>query len=129
MHMSIDKVKNKKLSVPRPWRYACNKLEKDSHRDPGYVLYTTTSMHIRKACTKFMSVVKPLCMQHICDRACDNRACGHMIFAYFFSFIIHNVLYHYAMELQFSALSKHLIGIMMQITEWKYTFPVLRYNL
>ena len=66
----------------------------------------------------------------ICDRACDNRTCGHMIFAYFFhNFIIHNVLYHYAMELKFSALRKHRIGIMMQVTEWKYTFSVLRYDL
>ena len=23
---------------------------------------------------------------YICDRACNNRACGHMIFAYFFTF-------------------------------------------
>ena len=23
---------------------------------------------------------------HICDWACENRACGHMIFAYFFKF-------------------------------------------
>ena len=23
--------------------------------------------------------------KYICDRACDNRACGHMIFAYFFT--------------------------------------------
>ena len=33
------------------------------------------------------------------------------------------------MTLQVSALSEHLIGIMMQVTEWKYTFPVLRYDL
>ena len=47
----------------------------------------------------------------------------------FQTFIAHNVLYHYAMALIFSARSKHLIGIMMQVTEWKYTFPVLRYDL
>ena len=33
------------------------------------------------------------------------------------------------MTLQFSALSRHLVGIMMQVTEWKYTFRVLRYDL
>ena len=33
------------------------------------------------------------------------------------------------MALQFSALSKNLIVIMMQVTEWKYTIPVLRYYL
>ena len=41
------------------------------------------------------------------------------------NFIAHNFLYQYAMALQFSALNEHLIGIMMQVTEWKYTFPVL----
>ena len=47
----------------------------------------------------------------------------------FSNFTTHNVLHHYAMELQLSAVSKHLIGIIMQVTEWKYTFPVLRYDL
>ena len=47
----------------------------------------------------------------------------------FHNFITHNFLYHYAMALQFSAPSKHLIGIMVQVTEWKYTFPELRYDL
>ena len=70
------------------------------------------------------------CTSIICDRACNNRACGHMIFTYFFhTFIIHNVLNHYAMVLQFSALSKHFIGIMMQVTECRNTIPVLRYDL
>ena len=46
----------------------------------------------------------------------------------FQTFITHNVLYHYAMAMQFSALSKHFIGFMMQVTEWKYSVPVLRYD-
>ena len=54
---------------------------------------------------------------------------AHDLCLLFHSFITHNVLYHYAMALQFSALSKHLIGIMMQVTEWKYTFPALIYDL
>ena len=33
------------------------------------------------------------------------------------------------MVLQFSTVSEHLIDIMMQVTEWKYTFLVLRYDL
>ena len=33
------------------------------------------------------------------------------------------------MTLQFFALSKYLIGIMMQVTDWKYMFPALRYEL
>ena len=33
------------------------------------------------------------------------------------TFITHNVLYHYAMALQFSAINKQLIGSMMQVTE------------
>ena len=33
------------------------------------------------------------------------------------------------MALQILALSTHLIGIMMQVTEWKYTLPELRYDL
>ena len=68
-------------------------------------------------------------MVEICDRVCKNRACGDMIFAYYFqSFITHNILYYYAMALQFSALSKHLIDIMIEVTEWKYTIPILRYD-
>ena len=33
------------------------------------------------------------------------------------------------MAMQFSALSKHLIGVMMQVTEYNYSVPVLRYDL
>ena len=55
----------------------------------------------------------------------------------FQTFITNNFLYHYAMALQVyfamalqvSALSKHFIGIMLQVTEWKYAFPILRYDL
>ena len=47
----------------------------------------------------------------------------------FQTFIIRNILYYYAMAMQFSALSKHLIGFMMQVTEYKYSIPVLRYDL
>ena len=65
----------------------------------------------------------------ICDRACKNRACGHMIFAYFFTVSSHNFLYHYAMALKFSARSRLLIGIMIQVAEWNYTLPILRYDL
>ena len=28
-----------------------------------------------------------------CDRACENRACGHMIFAYFFKLPSHTTFY------------------------------------
>ena len=47
----------------------------------------------------------------------------------FHTFIARNVLYHYAMVLQFLALSQHLLGIMMQVTEYKNTIPALRYDL
>ena len=47
----------------------------------------------------------------------------------FQAFITHNILYYYAMAMQFSALSKLLIGFMMQVTEYKYSIPVLRYDL
>ena len=43
--------------------------------------------------------------------------------------ITQNFLYHYAMAMQFLGLNKHLIGIMMQVTECKYSSPVLRYDL
>ena len=46
----------------------------------------------------------------------------------FQTFITHNFLYHYAMAMQILALSKDLIGFMMQVTEWKYSVPVLRYD-
>ena len=32
------------------------------------------------------------------------------------------------MTMQFLALSKHLISFMMQVTEYEYSFPVVRYN-
>ena len=57
---------------------------------------------------------------------------GHVgtdFYLLFHTFITHNVLYHYTMTLQFSVHSKNLIGIMMQVTEWKYTFPALGYDL
>ena len=38
-------------------------------------------------------------------------------------------MYYYAMAMQFSALSTHLIGFMMQVTKCKYSFPELRYDL
>ena len=58
------------------------------------------------------------------DWACKNRACGHIMFAYitFQISITHNFLYHHAIAMQFSSLSKHLIGFMIQV-------PILRYNL
>ena len=45
--------------------------------------------------------------------------------------ITHNTLYHHAMEMQFSALSKHLVAFMMQlqVTDFKYSVPVVRYDL
>ena len=54
---------------------------------------------------------------------------AHDYFLLFQAFITHNVLYHYAMAVEFSAFSKHLIGFMMQVTEYKYSVPVLKYNL
>ena len=65
----------------------------------------------------------------ICDWACKNRACGHMIFVYFSNFYHSYFLYHYVMAMQFSALSKHLISIMMHVTKYKYSVPVLRCDL
>ena len=47
---------------------------------------------------------------------------AHEFCLFFHTFITHNFLYHYAIALQSSTLSKHLIGIMMQVTEWTYTF-------
>ena len=43
--------------------------------------------------------------------------------------ITQNFLYHYAIAMQILGLSKHLIGFMMQVTECKYSSPVLRYDL
>ena len=39
------------------------------------------------------------------------------------------ILYYYAMAMQFSALNQHLVGFMMQVTECKYSVPVLRNEL
>ena len=47
----------------------------------------------------------------------------------FQTYITHTFLYHYAIAMQLSALSKNLIGIMIQVTECKYYVPVLRYDL
>jgi len=33
------------------------------------------------------------------------------------------------MAMKISALNKNLFGIMMQVTEWKYSVPVMRYEL
>ena len=41
----------------------------------------------------------------------------------------HNVLYHYATTVQFSALNEHLIGFMMQVTDCRYSVPALIYDL
>ena len=57
---------------------------------------------------------------YICDWACENRACGHMILPTFSNF-------HYTMTMKFSAPSKHLIGFMTQVTECKHSVPLLRY--
>ena len=43
--------------------------------------------------------------------------------------ITHNVLWHYAIVMQFLALRAHLIGMMMQVTECRYAVPALRYDL
>ena len=65
-----------------------------------------------------------------CDQACKIRACGHMIFAYFFQIsIARNFLYHSATVMQFSAFSKYLISFMIQVTEFNYSVSVLRYDL
>ena len=32
------------------------------------------------------------------------------------------------MTIQFSALSNYVIGFMMQVTEYKYSVPILRYD-
>ena len=44
-----------------------------------------------------------------CDWAYDNRACrrNYDFCLLFQTFIVHNILYHYAMAMQFSALSKY----------------------
>ena len=47
----------------------------------------------------------------------------------FQTFITHTFLYHYAMAMQFAAYIKHLIGVMVQVTEWQYFLPGLRYDL
>ena len=61
----------------------------------------------------------------ICDWTCENRVCGHMIFAYFFK--LPCLLYQYAMAMKLLAVGTHLIGFTMQVTECKYSFPLLRY--
>ena len=64
-----------------------------------------------------------------CDWACKYGTCGHMIFAYFFKLSSLNFLYYYVIAMQFSILSKHLIGFTMPVAECKYSVPVLRYDL
>ena len=53
---------------------------------------------------------------------------AHDFFQLFKTSITHTFLYHYAMEMQFSALSKNLIGVNMQVTDFKYSVPALRYD-
>ena len=43
--------------------------------------------------------------------------------------LTHNVLYQYAMAMKFLTLSVHLIGNMIQVTECKYSVPVLSYDI
>ena len=57
-----------------------------------------------------------------------------MIFVYFFNIselitLIFFILSKYAMAMKFSALSKNVFDIMMQITEQKYYIPKLRYGI
>ena len=47
----------------------------------------------------------------------------------FHTFVTHKFLYHYAMVLQFSALSQQLSGVMIQVADCKNTISVLRYNM
>ena len=54
---------------------------------------------------------------------------AHDFYLLFQFCIARNVLYYQAMAMQFSALSKHLIGFMVQVTECNYSVPVLRYDL
>ena len=54
---------------------------------------------------------------------------AHDIFLIFHTSLTHNVLHHYAMAMKFLAISKHLIGFMMQVSECKYSVPILRYDL
>ena len=55
---------------------------------------------------------------------------GHVGTCHFlkFSSLInsHNVLYHNAMAMKFSANSEHVIGFVMQVTEYKYSVSLLR---
>jgi len=55
----------------------------------------------------------------MCDWACENRACGQMIFAYFFNLseLITFIQIKYVMAMKFAALTKILFGIMMKFTE------------
>ena len=44
-------------------------------------------------------------------------------------FIINTFFYHYAMAMQLSALSKHAVGFVLQVTKCKYSAPILGYDL
>ena len=46
----------------------------------------------------------------------------------FQTFMCQNVFITYAMTMQVLSLTKHLIGVIMQVTESRYSIPVLRYN-
>jgi len=52
-----------------------------------------------------------------------------MISAYFFTFSELIFLSQHSLAMKISALSTNLFGIMMQVTESKYSVPVLRYDL
>ena len=46
----------------------------------------------------------------------------------FQSFISHNFLFHYCMAMNFLQFVKNLSGFVMQVTKWKYSILVIRYD-
>ena len=76
-------------------------------------------------------MLKNLCRYIICDWACKNRACVYMILAYFLKFsslTIFSTIMLWKCSFQL-LVSMHVVGFVMQVIKWKYSAPVLRYDL
>ena len=63
----------------------------------------------------------------ICDRACENRACGLLKLALFQSLSSHNFLFQYGLATKFSRFVDNLFGFTTLLTESKYYILVLRH--
>jgi len=67
--------------------------------------YSTTLRATLSVTQFYVWLHKPRNKVYICDRACENKACGHMIFAYFFNLSELITFYpNMPMAMKFSAL-------------------------